>query len=161
MVDFDLGELGVVTGGDALVAEAPTDLVDALHAADEETLEVKLGGDAQEEVHVEGVVMGDEGLGGGAARDLVHHGGLDLEVAGGVEVLAQERDDVGALDEEVADVGVGEEVDVTLAIAGFDVGEPVPLFGRRGDGLGQERERGDEDGGFAGAGACWGCRRRR
>ncbi len=108
LVELEHGELGVVLGGDAFVAEVAVDLVDAIHAADYEALEVELGGDAELEVEIEGVVVGEEGAGGGSAGYGVHHGGFDFEVAAGVEEGAEGAEDGGSLDEDFADVeGVG------------------------------------------------------
>jgi hypothetical protein len=104
LVELEHGELGVVLGGDAFVAEVAVDLVDAIHAADYETLEVELGGDAEFEVEIEGVVVGEEGAGGGSAGYGVHHGGFDFEVAAGVEEGAEGAEDGGSLDEDFADV---------------------------------------------------------
>ena len=67
----------------------------------EQALERQLGGDAQVEVAVKGVEVGDEGLGVGAAEDGVHHGGLDLHVAVGLHVAADQADDLAALAEGV------------------------------------------------------------
>ena len=49
LVPLEHRELGVVLGRDALVAEVLADLVDALEAADDQPLEVELGGDPQVE----------------------------------------------------------------------------------------------------------------
>ena len=81
LVELEHGELGVVPGADAFVAEVAVDLVDAVEAADDQALEVELGRDAQEEVEVERVVVRGEGLRGCASGDLVHHRGFDFEVA--------------------------------------------------------------------------------
>ncbi len=104
LVELEHSELGVVFGADALVAEVAVDLVDAVEASDDEALEVKLGGDAEEEVEVERVVVRGEGLRGGASRDLVHHRGFDFEVAAGVEEFSDGAQDGGAFDEDLADV---------------------------------------------------------
>src|SRR6185437_5867272 len=57
---------------------------------------------------VERVVMGAEGLGGGASGDGVHHRGFDFEVASVVEEGAQGTENGSALDEDLADVaGLG------------------------------------------------------
>ena len=45
-------------GGDAFVAEDTAYLVDLVEAADDQPLEVQLQGDAQEELAIEGVVVG-------------------------------------------------------------------------------------------------------
>ena len=108
LVELEHGELGVVAGADAFVAEVAVDLEDAVEAADDEALEVELGGDAEEEVDVERVVVGDEGPGGGSAGDGLHHGGFDFDVAAVVEEGSDGAEDGGALDEDLADVaGLG------------------------------------------------------
>ena len=57
LVELEHRELGVVLARQPLVAEDAADLVDALEAADDQPLEVQLGGDAHEEVEVERVVV--------------------------------------------------------------------------------------------------------
>jgi len=49
-VELEDGELGVVLGADALVAERAPDLVHAVEAADEQPLEIELRRDAQDEL---------------------------------------------------------------------------------------------------------------
>ncbi len=105
LVELEHGELGVVFGADALVAEVAVDLVDAVEAADDQSLQIQLGRDAQEEIEVERVVMRGEGLRGCASGDLVHHRGFDFEVAAAVEEFADGAEDGGAFDEDLADVG--------------------------------------------------------
>ena len=56
--------------------------------------------------------------------------------------LAHGAEDLGALDEDVADFEVGEEVDVALAVAQFDVGQAVEFLGQGEHGLGEEGECG-------------------
>ena len=59
----------------------------------------------------------------------------------------------GALDEDFAAVEIGEQVDVALAIAQFDVGQAVELLRQREHGLGEEGQALDVHGELAGAGA--------
>ena len=66
---------------DALVAEDPADLEHPLDAADDQPLEVQLERDAQVQVDVERVVVGDERPGVGAAGLDVEHRRLDLDEA--------------------------------------------------------------------------------
>ena len=80
-VELHHREFRVVPNRDAFVAETAVDLEHALEAADDEALEVELRGDAQEHRLVEGVVVGHERLGVGAARDRVQHRRLDLHEA--------------------------------------------------------------------------------
>ena len=53
LVELHEGELRVVTGVKALIAENAADLIDALEAADDQALEVELQGNAELEVLVE------------------------------------------------------------------------------------------------------------
>ena len=106
LVELEHRELRIVLRRDAFVAEVAIDLIDAVESADDEALEIELGGDAEEEVDVEGVVMGDERTRHRAAGDGLHHGRLDFDVAAGVEEFADGAQDLGALDEDVADVNL-------------------------------------------------------
>jgi hypothetical protein len=69
LVELEHRELGDCAGSRSLVAEVAVDLEYLLHPADDEPLQVELGRDAQEELHVERVVMRREGPRRGAARD--------------------------------------------------------------------------------------------
>ena len=60
LVELHHGELGVVAGADAFIAEHATNFVDAFHTANDESLEVKFKSDAQIQLHVERVVMSHE-----------------------------------------------------------------------------------------------------
>src|SRR5690606_14056482 len=72
----------------------------------------------------------------GAAADGVEERGLHLEEAALVEEAAEGLHDGGARPEGLGDLGVREEIDVTLAVALLDVLEAVPLGGRREHRLG-------------------------
>ena len=133
----------------ALIAEVAVDLVDPLHAADQEPLEVELRRDAHEELHVERVVVGRKGTGRRAARRGMHHGGLDLEVVAAVEEAADGADDAGPLVEDLADLVVHHQVDVAHAVALLDIGEPLELIRERADALGEHDDLGRGDREFA------------
>ena len=81
LVGLEHRELGAVRGVDALVAEDPAHLEDPVDPADDGLLEVQLQGDAQRHLLVEGVDVGLERPGRGAAVDQLEHGRLDLDVA--------------------------------------------------------------------------------
>ena len=70
---------------DALVPEVVADLVHPLEAAHDQPLEVQLVRDAQEERHVERVVVRRERPRRRAAVQRLQHRRLDLEVAEPVE----------------------------------------------------------------------------
>jgi len=110
---------------DPLVAEVLTELVDAFEPADDQALEVQLGRDPEVEVGVELVVVRDERLGEGAAVTWLQHRRLDLEKPTLVQVAANRADHAGAQLEVGARLFVGEQIEVALAVAGLDVGQPV------------------------------------
>lgn len=60
----------------ALISELASHLVDSVQSTDNKHLEVKLGSDTEEHVHVEIVVVSNEGLGGGTTSNGVEHRGL-------------------------------------------------------------------------------------
>ena len=112
LVGLEHRELGIVLEAHALVAEVLAHLVDAVDAADDAALEVQLGGDAQVQVTLELVVMGDERPRQGAAVERLQHGRLDLDETAPVEKLADGANDAGALHEHLARVVVDHEVEV-------------------------------------------------
>ena len=152
LVELHHRELGVVARGDALVAEDPTDLEHSLHAADDQPLEVQLERDAQVQLHVEGVVVGDERPGVGAAGLEVQHRCLDLDEAFGLQRATEAGDDLVTDPERPARLFVDDEIGVALAKPRVGVGEPVPLVGHRPDRLRQQLDAIDLDAELALAG---------
>ena len=104
LVELHHGELGVVPGRQAFVAEIAVDLEHLLEAADHQTLEIQLRCDAQEQLHVERVVVGGEGLRRGAAGDGVHHRRFDFEKVALDHEGANGLDDLRAAHEGLARV---------------------------------------------------------
>ena len=96
LIELTGGELRVVLGVHALVAEDAADLIHSLQAAHDEPLQVQLRGDAHIHIDVQGVVVGDEGPGGGAAGDGVEDGGLHLHIAPLIQDTAQIADELAA-----------------------------------------------------------------
>ena len=80
--------------------------IDPVEAADQQPLEIQFGRDAQEEVHIEGVVMGLERLGRRPAGDGLHHRRLDLDIAALFEELADGLDDPGAEEKDLFDIRI-------------------------------------------------------
>ncbi len=121
-VGFEHGELGVVLAVDAFVAEVAVYLEDLAHAANQQPLQVKLRCNAQEEVDVEGLVVGGERLGRRAAGDGLHHGRFDFVEAAAFEEVADFAHDLAALEQNLAGVVVDDHVDVTLPVPRFGIG---------------------------------------
>ena len=130
LVELHGGELGVVVGVHALVAELAADLEHLLEAAHDEALQVQLGGDAQIEVLVERVVVRDEGPRVRSAEDGMQDGRLHLVVAVILHVAADGGHDLEALLERAFHLGVHDEVHVALAVTGLLVGQAVELLGQ-------------------------------
>ena len=137
LVGLEHRELGAVGRVGALVAEVAVDLEHALDAPDDGTLEEQLGRDAQEQLHVEGVRVGDEGASGCSAVHRLQHGCLDLEVAVLGERRPQARDGGGAGAHRAPRLVAHDEVEVALAHARLLI--EVFVQGRQG----QDRLRGD------------------
>ena len=153
LVQLDGGELGVVLGVHALVAEDAAHLVHTVHAAHHQPLEVQLGLDAQDHVHVQGVVVGDERPGRRADLKGGQDGGVHLQKTLLVQIGADLLQDAAALDEGVLDFGVGDQVHVALAVTHFGVGQAVELFRQGAQALGQQGQLGDPQAQLAGLGA--------
>ena len=141
LIELQHRELGVVLGGDALVAEVAVDLEHALEAADHEPLEVQLRRDAQVQVGVERVVVGHERPGDRPAGYGMHHRGLDFQEAAVDEEPADVVDGARAGAKHLAAALVDDEVDVAAPVAGLHVGKPVVLLGQRQERLHEQPDR--------------------
>ena len=149
LVQLDGRELGVMLGIHALVAEDAANLIHAVHAAHDQALEVQLGLNAQDHVHVQGVVVGVEGAGGRADLERGQDGGVDLQEALFVQIGADLLQNQAALDKSVLDLGVHDEVNVALAVTRLAVRQAVELLGQGQQTLGEQRQLGDADRNFA------------
>ena len=161
LVELEHRELGVVPRRDALVAVAAADLVDALEPAHDQALQVQLRRDAHEEVHVERVVVGLERLRGGAADERVHRRRLDLEEARARRGTAQPRTMTERATKTSCDLGVGDEVDVALAVALLDVVRPCHFSGSGRSALVSSRGRASARSTARRSWSPWGCPRPR
>ena len=142
-----------MTDGDAFIAEVAVQLEDLLKAAHEEALEVQFGRDAHVQFHVQRVVVGDERTRRRAARHGMKHGGFHFHKAALFKERAEGADDFAALAEDVADFRVGDEVHIPLAVADFDVGEALVLFGQGAERLGKQGHLITGEGQLVGLGA--------
>ena len=143
-----------------LVAEVLANLVDTLKAANNQALEVQLGGDAHIHGDVQRVEVGDERPCRGTAGDSLQRRGLDLGVTGIIQHLAHGLHHLGALQEGLLHAGVDHQVDIALAVAQLGilegiVGHAVLDFdhGQRLERLAQQFQRLGMDADFARLGA--------
>ena len=123
------------------VPEVAVDLEYLLYAADGEALEIELWRHAHEEPHVQRVVMRHERARERAAGDGLHHRRFDLEESAPDEELANRRDDPASHLEHASRVGIDDQVEIPLAVADFDVLQPVPFLWQREQALGEKLQR--------------------
>ena len=141
-IELHHGELGVVAHADAFVAVAAVDLEHPLKAADDQALEVKLGRNAQKHFLVQRVVVGFEGLGVGAARNRVQHGGFDFEEVVGHHEFADAADRLAARHETLACGFVGDQVHIALAVFDFLIGHAMEFVRQGAQAFGDQADAG-------------------
>ena len=146
-IELHAGELGVVVAVHALVAEVLANLIHALETADNQSLQIELGGNAHIHVLVERVEMGDERTGGCTSGDGLEGGSFDFSVSCLVQDFSDGANDGGTLQERVFHAFVDNEVDIALTITQFGVvklvvGDSILVFhdGQRLQGLRQQYE---------------------
>ena len=149
LVELEHREFGVVPGVDALVAIDAAQLVDPLHAADQQPLQVQLQGDPQEQVDIEGVVMRGEGPRGGPAGNGVQRRALDLDKAFARERVADRLHDLRPPQETLPLALRMDQIEIPHPLPQFRVGQALVLFRRSLDALGKEVDVGGKDRQFA------------
>ena len=100
----------------------------------------------------QGIVVGHEGPGGGAAGYGLHHGRFHFQKVAADEKLAHGLNDPAAQDEDLLHPVVDDQVQVALAVAGFHVGQAVPFLRQGPQALGQQPEFIGQQREFAGLG---------
>ena len=124
-------------GRDALIAKVAIDLIDAVQTADRQPLQVEFRRNAQVEIEVERVVVGSKWARHGAASDGLHHRRFHFDVAASVEVSADGLNNAAALDENFAHLRIDEQIEIALAVAQLNIGQPVPFLRQRQQALAQ------------------------
>ena len=71
-----------------------------------------------------------KGASRGSACICNKHRGLDLDKALGIEIFADGADDLRTLDKGILDLGIHNEVEISLTVAGINVCKSVELFGQ-------------------------------
>jgi hypothetical protein len=105
----------VVSKIHALVTELTSDFVHTVKTTDSKHLEVELGGNTQEHVHVQLVVVGDEGPGGSTTGNGIKHGGLDGNEVTVIKPSSDVSVNLGTGDEDIAGLVVHDQIQVALA----------------------------------------------
>ena len=134
----------------ALVPEHFSQLIDLIESPDYQPFKVQLGGDAEVEVLVQGVVVGNEGSCVGTCSHRDQDRSLNFNKTFVVEELAYAGDDLATLKEDGLHIRVGDQVHVTLTVPLFDVPQTVPFFWKGPQRLGQDGKVLDFDRHFPG-----------
>ena len=153
LINLNGGELRIVSGVHAFVAEDTTDLIDTLHAADNQSLQMQLGRNAHVHVDVQRVVMRDKRTRSSTARNRVQTRCLYFHKALAVTEVADFANDLRAILKGAAHFRIDNQIHVTAAIANIGVLQTVPLFRQRAQGLRQQLELVHANGNFALLGA--------
>ena len=140
-VGFHGSELRVVSGIHTFVAEDTTDLEHALETANQQTLQVKLGGNTQIVFLIQRIEVRDERLSGCTALHGLKDGRFHLVITVRLHVAAESREDLRALLEGIAHFIVNDKVDIALAVTGLFVVQAMKLFRQRTQRLGEQLER--------------------
>ncbi|KAF5036843.1 hypothetical protein DSECCO2_570940 [anaerobic digester metagenome] len=122
-IGFQHGELRVMCTIHAFITEVLTDLVHPLKAAHNQAFQIELHRDAQVKIHIESIVMGDEGSGIGTAIERLENRSFHFHVATAVHESANGRNDVGTELEDLAVFWIEQEVQIAFTIAQFDIGK--------------------------------------
>ena len=128
-------ELGVMPCINALVSENSAYLIDSFKSADDKSFKVKLEADTQLNVLVESVIVGLKRSCCCAACIGNEHRSFDLHKALRIEVSSDRGDDLRTLDEGILDLGVADEVGISLSVTNVCICQTVPLFRQRQQGL--------------------------
>ncbi len=152
LIKLHHGELRIVADRDPLIAEVAVDLEDPVKTADNQAFEIKFRRNAQKKLHVESIMMGGKRARRGAAGNRMHHRRFDfVEIVLHHEV-ADGADNAAPFFEDFAHLGINDQVEITLPIAGLDISQTVPLFRQRQQRLGEETQGCRPQGEFTGLG---------
>ena len=116
-VEFEHGELGIMGAVDAFIAKITADLVDAFEATHQQPLEIELEGNAQVEILLELVVMGDKWARRRPAVDGLEDGRLNLKETARVQEVSQGAHNSRPAAENLAHFWIDSQVGVALAVA--------------------------------------------
>ena len=135
-VPLEHGELGVVARRDALVAEIAVDLEHALDTAHDQALEVELRRDAQEEVHVERIVVRLEGSRRSAAGNRLQHRRLDFQIVFFQKNISQRMNNARAHGERLSCLRIDDQVEIALPVPCLLIRQAVEFLRKRAQRLG-------------------------
>ncbi len=113
------------------VAEVAADFKHAVKTADDQTLQIKFRCNAQVQIHVQRIVMGNERFGVGAAHNRMQHRGFHLQKTVLLKPAADSRGYLATLLIDFLAVLIHNKVNIALTITGIDIGQAVELLRQR------------------------------
>jgi hypothetical protein len=137
-VELQHREFLEVRRGQAFVAEAARELINTVITADDEPLEIRLRRDAEHDLHVQRVVLGEERARERAGLLRVQDRCLDLDEAAPVQKVAQRRRHLRAHAEAIPGLGIRDQVEIPLPPVRLDVLHALVLVRRRLQRLAEE-----------------------
>ena len=120
---------------DALVAEHAANFKHALHAANDEALQVQFKCNAQKQLHVERVVVRDEWAGVSTTHFHVQNWRFHFNEFLIVQSFPEAGNSRVTNLERAARFFVDDQVGIALAVAGVYIGKPMPFVGQRANGF--------------------------
>ena len=152
LVQLHQREFRIVPGVQSLVAEHAADLINPLHAAHDQALQVEFQGNSQLQILVQRVKVRLEGTGRRAAGVLHQHRRLHLHESLSVQIPANRADDPGTFDKGLLYLRVHDQIHVSLTIAGVRIRQAVILLRQNLQTLGEQRHFLRVNGDFSGFG---------
>ncbi len=113
---------------DSFISKITVDFIHSFQSSNEQSLQIKLGCYAQEHFHIIGIVHALKRTAAGAARHGLQHGSFHLQKFTLIKESADQGNDLAALNKNISDGRIDNEIDVTLAVADLDVLKAMPLF---------------------------------
>ena len=94
----------------------------------------------RKKIDVERVVMRDKRASHGAAGDGLHHRRFHFNKSARVQEAPQRLHQLAALEKDLAHIRIHYQVNIALAIAQFNVGQPMPFLRQRQKIFGEESD---------------------
>ena len=123
---------------EAFIAKVTIDLEHPLHATHHQSLEIEFRRDTKGEIHIERIVMRDKWARRRAPGNDLHHRRFDFEIATLAQEAANVIDGLRAYREHAARFMVGDQIEISLAIAHLLVDQAMELLWQRAQRFGEQ-----------------------
>ena len=131
LIEFHKRKFGVMSCVNAFVTENSADFVNSFKTAYYQSLKIKLERNTKLYVLVKSVVMRFERSCRRAARVIDKHRSFDLHKTALIEELSDFGKNHRALDEGFLDLGIDNQIKVSLTVTDVRILKPVELLGKR------------------------------